>query len=155
MYDDDEDDSRLACAFNPSIINRTCPSDCESAAVDSERDNDEVMVMLLLSLYVVVATAAAAAGGVAVEATASLVEGRDDSAAHAGFLGEDSVIMKETVADSIPWRSARRSAVVVVVVVVGAAIFIVDCLYDVPEIVVVEAIRLLELAAPPPATRNR
>jgi hypothetical protein len=178
VYDDDDDDSRLACTFNPSIIDKTCPSDCESATVDRASDDDDddgVVVLLLLSLYVVVVAAAAAAGTIVVEAadaTASLVEGRDDdpASAYAGLLGEDSVMMDETDADSIPWRSARRSpfvvvvggggCVVVVAIFIVAAVVIVEgeyCLYDEAEIVVGVAIRLLlspEVEAPPPATRD-
>ena len=155
MYDDDDDDdSRLACAFSPSIIDRTCPSDCESAMVDRERDDDEVAV-LLLSLFLVVATASAAEGTIVavVDATASLVEGREDPAsAYAGLLGEDDMIMDETVADSIPCRSARRSpfvvgggVVVVAIFIVAAVVIVVGeyCLYDEAEIDVGVAIRSL------------
>ena len=154
MYDDDDDDSRLACAFSPSIIDRTCPSDCESAMVDRERDDDGVVV-LLLSLFLVVATASAAEGTIVavVDATASLVEGREDdpASAYAGSLGEDSVMMHETDADSIPCRSARRSPFVVVVGggVVVVAIFIVAAV-----VIVVGEYWLYDEAEIDVATRN-
>jgi hypothetical protein len=79
------------------------------------------------------AVAEAAAAFVAVEATASLVEGRDDasSAAYAGLFRED-MVTDETVADSIPWKSVRRfmdagvaDVVVVVVVAAGADVIVV------------------------------
>jgi hypothetical protein len=98
-----------------------------------ERDDDDgvtVVMLLLTSLYVAVDVAAAAAF-VTVEATASLVEGRDDasSAAYAGLFRED-MTTDETVADSIPWRSVRRlvsagGGVADVVVVAGADVIVI------------------------------
>ena len=95
--------------------------------------------MLLPSLFLVVATVFAAAGTIAavVEAAASLVEGRDDPAsAYAGFSGEDSAMMDETDADSIPCRSARRFADVGAVVVVGVGVVVV-AIFIVAAVVIV------------------